>query len=176
MQAKRTKALTDLSLLVEELRYSVIVLSDTKLLEELEQICFWASYEGNRSSLPEITKRIDDTKLKVRDLLHLLCISIHIISTIFFIFFKKTQIRTDLLHSLQTVIIENAPILNSYGDWMNRAVHIASLRAIADKLLDARAEVRELNIRGLEMPECGVVLLSESICRVLNWSNLWPQN
>ncbi len=85
----RTTALTDLSLLGEELRSSGIVLSDTKLLEELEQICFWASYEGTRSSLPEITKRIDDIKLKVRDLLHLLCISIHIISTIFFYIFQE---------------------------------------------------------------------------------------
>ncbi len=86
MKAMRTNVLNDLRHIVEELKYCSIVLSDTKLLEELEQTCFWASNEGNRSSLPEITKRIDDIKLKVRDLSHLLCISIHIINTFFLIF------------------------------------------------------------------------------------------
>ncbi len=81
-----------------------------------------------------------------------------------------------MLNSLQIVIIENAPIINSYQNWINKNEHNDSLREIADKLLGARAEVSELNLRGLEMPECGVVLLSESICRVLNGSNLWPQN
>ncbi len=67
MQAERTKALTDLLHIVDELKYCKIILSDRKLLEELDQICTWANSEGNKSSLPEINERIDDIELKVRD-------------------------------------------------------------------------------------------------------------
>ncbi len=79
MQAQRTNALTNLKLLVEELQYGGIALSDTKLVEVFDQIFVWANNEGDKSCLPEIYKRIDDIKLKVRDHLNLLCISIQII-------------------------------------------------------------------------------------------------
>ncbi len=88
-QAERTKTLTNLLHIVEEFNYSGIVLSDTKLLEELDQTCRWANNEGGKSSLPEINKRIDDIELKVRDRLHLLCISIHII--ILFLYFGRNH-------------------------------------------------------------------------------------
>ncbi len=40
-----------------------------------------------------------------------------------------------MLNSLQTVIIENAPIFNSYQNLINKNEHNNSLREIADKLL-----------------------------------------
>ncbi len=89
MKAMRTNALNDLRHIVEELKYCSIVLSDTKLLEELDKICTWANNEGSKLSLPEINKRIDDIELKVRDSLHLLCISINMI--IFFLYFGRNH-------------------------------------------------------------------------------------
>ncbi len=57
MQAKRTKALTDLKLLAENLRYGGIALSDAKLVEVLAQICIWAGNAGTKSSLFEINEQ-----------------------------------------------------------------------------------------------------------------------
>ncbi len=89
--SQRASLIIDLKLLVKELKYRGITLSDTKLLEELEQICFWASNEGSMSRLPDISKQVDDIKLKVRDLSHLLCFSIHIIMMFFYISVETTN-------------------------------------------------------------------------------------
>ncbi len=105
MQAKRTKALTDLRHIVEELRYCAIVLSDTSLVVELGQICIWANDEGNKLSLPEINERIDDVKLKVRDqfcpvfcpAFNLPCISIHMINTFFCYILVETTNQEGLI-------------------------------------------------------------------------------
>ncbi len=67
MQARRRKALTDLTRLSETLKNSRIVLSNRALEEELEQTCAWAKTDGTKSSLPDIQKLIEDVSLKVRD-------------------------------------------------------------------------------------------------------------
>ncbi len=67
MQAMRSDALTELKRLAEEVRNSNFVSSDRKWKEELDNICIWANGEGTKSSLLEISKRIEDIKLKVRE-------------------------------------------------------------------------------------------------------------
>ncbi len=75
MQAMRSDALTELKRLAEEVRNSNFVYSDRKWKEELDNICIWASGDGSNSSLPEINKRIEDIKLKVRGRITLFCFS-----------------------------------------------------------------------------------------------------
>ncbi len=73
MQSIRTNALADLRRLAEDLRSSKVASSDRTWKEELDQICIWAYNEGAKSSLPEIEKRINDTKSKVGDQITILC-------------------------------------------------------------------------------------------------------
>ncbi len=71
MQHRRQNALTDLKCRAEKLSNSRIVLSDGRLEEEIAKICAWANTEGSKSCLPEIDKKIEAIKLKVREQLFL---------------------------------------------------------------------------------------------------------
>ncbi len=73
MPDQRNNALTELKHLVENLKKCKLVLSDRIWKEELDQICIWANNEGTTSSLPEINKRTNDIKLKVRDQIIIFC-------------------------------------------------------------------------------------------------------
>ncbi len=62
--------------LVENLKKCKIVLPNRTGEEELYQICIWASNDWTMSSLPEINKRTEHIKLRVRDRWTFFCLSI----------------------------------------------------------------------------------------------------
>ncbi len=66
MQAERENALTKLKRLAENLQSCTKVLPDRTWGDEVDEILVWAYNDGSNSSLPEINKRIEDIKLKVR--------------------------------------------------------------------------------------------------------------
>ncbi len=66
MQTRRKNALTELKRLAEYLKDCKTVFPDQTWVEELDRICVWANNDGTRTSLPEINKRIEDIRLKVR--------------------------------------------------------------------------------------------------------------
>ncbi len=76
MQSRRINSLTDLKCLAENLNKCKTVLSERLWEGELDETCVWAITEGTKSSLPEINKRIEDIKLKVRNGLLFFCLPI----------------------------------------------------------------------------------------------------
>ncbi len=66
MQVERDSALTELKRLAENLQSCSKVLPDRAWEEEINQMFTWAHNDGTESSLPEINKRIEDIKSKVR--------------------------------------------------------------------------------------------------------------
>ncbi len=73
MRVRRNNALTELKSLAENFTNCKIVLSDRTLKEWLEQMLIWANNDGVKSSLTEVTKRINDIKLKVHNQVTLFC-------------------------------------------------------------------------------------------------------
>ncbi len=73
MQGERENALTELKRLSENLKSCKQVLPDGTWEDEVDQILVWACNDGCNSSLPEINKRIEDIKMKVRASLTLFC-------------------------------------------------------------------------------------------------------
>ncbi len=71
MQTERNTALTKLKRLAENLQSCSKVLPDRAWEEAVNQMFTWAHNDGAKSSLPEINKRIEDVKSKVRDRLNI---------------------------------------------------------------------------------------------------------
>ncbi len=66
MQVERENALTELKHLSENLKSCKKFLPDRTWEDEVDQILVWACNDGCTSSLPEINKRVEDIKMKVR--------------------------------------------------------------------------------------------------------------
>ncbi len=66
MQLERENALTVLKGIAENLQSCRNVLPDRTWDDEVDQLLVWACNDGSNSSLPEIKKRIEDIKFKVR--------------------------------------------------------------------------------------------------------------
>ncbi len=86
MQSRRKNALTELKRLVENLKNCKKVLSDRTWDDELDRIWVWAKNDGTKSSLPEINKRIEESRLKVRHRFTSLCLSVPLFQ-FFLVFF-----------------------------------------------------------------------------------------
>ncbi len=93
MQVGRDSALTELKRLAENLQSCSKVLPSRAWEEEINQMFLWAHNDGTKSSLPEINKRIEDIKSKVRDRLTILFFSIPFIYLICLFFCRNPHLE-----------------------------------------------------------------------------------